>query len=144
MVVSQFRRDEVPVTYSSNSDYELTAKDVQILPTADSEPQTPTGNQAPNSNIHPYPYFAFTPSVVPFHTSIGTPINAFQELNYHALTSTAPTAPSTPSLITHPDAQVHTSKRPWRSHKSKLNEVFKLLQEFNWTLADFLYFIFRV
>ena len=54
----------------------------------------------------------------------------------------APTALSTLSLITHPDAQVHTSKRPWWLHKSKLNEVFKLLQEFNWTLADFLYFIF--
>ena len=115
--------------------------DVQVLPTM--EPQTPILNN------HPYPYFAFTPSIIPFGTLIGTPINSFQELQYsqcHAPTSpTTPTAPSTPSLSTlpSPDDQVHTSKRPWRTHKSKLNEVFKLLQDFNWTLGDFLYFTFR-
>ena len=43
----------------------------------------------------------------------------------------APTAPSPPSLITHPDT---TRSRLKETPKSKLNGVFKLLQEFNWTL----------
>ena len=90
-----------------------------------------TRNQTPNLNNHPYPYFAFTPSVVPFGTSISTPINAFQELHYshyHAQPFPAPTSPSTLAVQL---TQVLTSKRPWRTNNSKLNEVLKLLQEFS-------------
>jgi hypothetical protein len=72
----------------SDSEYGFsTARDV--LPTV--EPQTPNWLQITNN--HPYPYFTFTPYIVPYDTSNDTPINAFHQ---HSHTSTAPLRVSLP------------------------------------------------
>lgn len=111
--------------------------DSDVLPTV--YPHTPT--YIPNTDHLPFQYYAFTGYGIPVGTPLATPRNPFQHIaGSHR--DNPRIFPEIPTAST--DIPSTTSRRKYRKDQDKLEAIFKLLQDFNWTIGDFLYLAFRV
>jgi hypothetical protein len=131
-------KNEVEI-HESNSEHKQPT-DNDVLPTM--EPQTPLGTP----HYQPFPYFAYSPYSMPSATPLAMPGNATHHLPtiYPHLLFTNSSHLATPATpINHEASARSTSTQTYRARQSnqqKLNELFQQLQDFSWTLGNFLYY----
>ena len=130
-------------THESNSEHKQpTANDVLST----TKPQTPL--QTPH--YQSFPYFTYSPYSMPSATPLAMPGNATHHLPTiypHPLIPNSSRLATLATPINYGASSARsTSTRTYRARQSnqqKLNELFRQLQDFSWTLGDFLYYAFQ-
>ncbi|KAF8239056.1 hypothetical protein L208DRAFT_1374943 [Tricholoma matsutake] len=109
--------------------------DIDVLPTI--KPQTAA--QIPFKSYYPFPFYAFTPHGVPYaftETLWDTP---FQTPRLYPTTAPSPVPISADNLV----GDRENTTRAYLTVREKLDKVFGLLKEVNWTMGDLLYYAFH-
>lgn len=96
----------------------------------------------PNTDHLPFQYHTFTGYSTPVRTPLANPHNPFQHIagSHRDSPRIFPEIPTASTDI--PSTTQTTLRRKYRKDQEKLEANFKLLQDFNWTIGDFLYLAF--